>query len=133
MQAINSVNNVMRQSQSLSFQSSNLQQQLLNKFKGYGTYSSGSISAADMQSKYQQWSDDTKSSIATTMAGLGMQNDQLADEDALMRRLEQMGNTAEWRMKAWKVSPPRTLCRANCLHWVGVETTGPGARCSQRV
>src|SRR3546814_1738273 len=40
MQAINSVNNVMRQSQSLSFQSSNLQQQLLNKFKGYGTYRS---------------------------------------------------------------------------------------------
>src|SRR3546814_2484650 len=58
MQAINSVNNVMRQSQSLSFQSSNLQQQLLNKFKGYGTYNSGSISAADMQGKYQQWSDD---------------------------------------------------------------------------
>src|SRR3546814_3434066 len=44
MQAINSVNNVMRQSQSLSFQSSTLQQQLLNKFKGYGTYNSGSIS-----------------------------------------------------------------------------------------
>src|SRR3546814_12480659 len=80
----------MRQSQSLSFQSSNLQQQLLNKFKGYGTYNSGLISAADMQGKYQQWSDDTTSSIATTMAGLGMQNAQIADEDALMRRLEQM-------------------------------------------
>src|SRR3546814_17262296 len=60
MQAINSVNNVMRQSQSLSFQSSNLQQQLLNKFKGYGTYNSGSISAADMQGKYQQWSDEDR-------------------------------------------------------------------------
>src|SRR3546814_7264478 len=66
IQAINSVNNVMRQSQSLSFQSSNLQQQLLNKFKGYGTYNSGSISAADMQCKYQQWSDDTRSEEHTS-------------------------------------------------------------------
>src|SRR3546814_15114340 len=100
MQAINSVNNVMRQSQSLSFQSSNLQQQLLNKFKGYGTYTSGSISAADMQGKYQQWSDDTNSSIATTMAGLGMKNDHLAHEDEVIRSLEQMGNTTYRRMTA---------------------------------
>src|SRR3546814_16584360 len=48
MQAINSVNNVMRQSQSLSFQSSNLQQQLFNTFMGHGTYTSGSISDSVM-------------------------------------------------------------------------------------
>src|SRR3546814_6363823 len=72
MQAINSVNNVMRQSQSLSFQSSNLQQQLLNKFKGYGPYNSGSLSDADMQGTYRHWSDDTNSAIATTLEGLGL-------------------------------------------------------------
>src|SRR3546814_20020621 len=84
-----------------------------------------------MQGKYQQWSDDTNSSIATTMAGLGMQNDQLADEDALMRRLEQMGNTAEGRMQAWQVRPSRKICCANCLHWVGITSTLPATLCSR--
>ena len=103
MQSINQVNSLMRQAQSLSYQSSNIEQQIRQKYQGYGAYSSGGVSSAGMASKYQQWSDDTNSSVSSTMRALGLQNDQLGDEDALMRQLEGMGNTAQGRMQAAQV------------------------------
>lgn len=103
MQSINQVNNLLRQAQSLSYQSRNIEQQIRQRYQGYSGYSSAGVTSAGMASKYQQWSDDTNSSVAATMRGLGLQNDQMADEDALMKQLEAMGNTAQGRMQAAQV------------------------------
>lgn len=103
MQSINQVNSLLRQAQSLSYQSSNIEQQIRQRYQGYGSYSSAGVTSAGMAAKYGQWSDDTNSSLAATMKALGLQNDQLGDEDALMRQLEAMGNTAQGRMQAAQV------------------------------
>ena len=103
MQSINSVNNLLRQAQSLSYQSANIEQQIRSKYQGYSGYSGAGITSATMQDKYRQWSDDTNSALTTTMQALGLQNDQLGDEDALMRQLESMGDTAQGRMQAAQV------------------------------
>ncbi len=101
MQSINSVNNLLRQAQSLAYQSGNIEQQIRQRYQGYNAYANGSgVSMAD---KYNQWSNETNSSVASTLSALGLQSNQMQDEDALMRRLESMGNTAEGRMQAAQV------------------------------
>ncbi|WP_164521345.1 P-type conjugative transfer protein TrbJ [Sphingomonas sp. ABOLF] len=103
MQAINQVNSLLQQAQSLSYQSGNIEQQIRSRYQGYGTYSSNGMTSSDMAAKYRQWSDETNSSIGATMRALGLQNSQLADEEAVMRQLESMGNTAQGRMQAAQV------------------------------
>lgn len=103
MQAIRNVNQSMQQLQALSYQSRNIEQQIRQKYQGYNGYSNGGVTSAGMSAKYGEWSADTNASIAATMRGLGIQNDQLDDEDVLMRQLEGMGNTAQGRMQAAQV------------------------------
>lgn len=103
MQAINQVNSLLQQAQSLSYQSGNIEQQIRSRYQGYGSYANNGMTSADMAAKYRQWSDETNSSLSATMRALGLQNSQMADEDALMRQLEGMGNTAQGRMQAMQV------------------------------
>lgn len=101
MQNINRVNQLMNNVQSLSYQGNNIEQQIRQRYQGYSAYSgNGSTS---ITGKYNQWSNETNSSISATMAALGMQNNQFSDEDALMRQLEAMGNSAQGRMQAAQV------------------------------
>ncbi|WP_240008364.1 P-type conjugative transfer protein TrbJ [Pseudaquidulcibacter saccharophilus] len=101
MQNINRVNQLMNDVKSLSYQGNNIEQQIRQRYQGYSTYSGSGINS--ITGKYNQWSDETNSSIQATLAALGMQNSQMNDEDALMRQLEAMGNSAQGRMQAAQV------------------------------
>lgn len=101
MQNINRVNQLMNNVQSLSYQGNNIEQQIRQKYQGYATYSGNA--STSITGKYNQWSTDTNSSIKATLSSLGVQNSQMDDEDALMRQLEAMGNSAQGRMQAAQV------------------------------
>lgn len=101
MQNINRVNQLMNNVQSLSYQGNNIEQQIRQRYQGYSAYSGSGNSS--ITGKYNQWSNETNSSISATLAALGIQNNQFADEDALMRQLEAMGNSAQGRMQAAQV------------------------------
>lgn len=103
MQSIAAVNNLLRQAQSLSYQSANIAAEIQSRYAGYGSYAGQTLTRQAMAAKYQQWSSETNSSVATTLQGLGLHSDQFADEDALMRQLESMGNSAQGRMQAAQV------------------------------
>ena len=101
MQNINRVNQLMNNVQSLSYQGNNIEQQIRQRYQGYSAYSGSGNNS--IMGKYNQWSNETNSSISATLAALGMQNNQFVDEDALMRQLEAMGNSAQGRMQAAQV------------------------------
>ena len=101
MQNINRVNQLMNDVKSLSYQGNNIEQQIRQRYQGYSTYSGSGINS--ITGKYNQWSNETNSSIQATLAALGMQNSQMNDEDALMRQLEAMGNSAQGRMQAAQI------------------------------
>lgn len=101
MQNINQVNQLMHNVQSLSYQGNNIEQQIRQRYQGYNTYSGSGVNS--ISGKYNQWSNETNSSIQTTLSALGMQNSQMNDEDALMRQIEAMGNSAQGRMQAAQV------------------------------
>lgn len=101
MQNINRVNQLMNNVQSLSYQGNNIEQQIRQRYQGYAAYSG--TGSSSVTGKYNQWSNETNSSIKSTLAALGMQNSQMDDEDALMRQLEAMGNSAKGRMQAAQV------------------------------
>jgi len=101
MQNINRVNQLMQNVQSLSYQGGDIEQQIRQRYQGYATYSGNG--ANSIAGKYDQWSNETKSSIGATLSAIGLQNSQMQDEDALMRQLEEMGNSAQGRMQAAQI------------------------------
>ena len=101
MQNINRVNQLMNDVKSLSYQGNNIEQQIRQRYQGYSTYSGSG--ANSITGKYNQWSNETNSSITATLSALGLQNSQMDDEDALMRQLESMGNSATGRMQAAQI------------------------------
>ncbi len=101
MQSINRVNQLMQNVQSLSYQGTDIEQQIRQRYQGYATYSGNG--ANSIAGKYNQWSNETKSSVAATLGAIGLQNNQLDDEDALMHQLEEMGNSAQGRMQAAQI------------------------------
>ena len=101
MQNINRVNQILNDAKSLSYQGNNIEQQIRARYQGYANYSGSG--GTNIQGKYQQWSQETSSSIGSTLKALGLQNSQFEDEDALLRQLEQMGNTSQGRMQAAQI------------------------------
>ena len=103
MDAIRDVNNLVGQAKTLSYQVSNIDKQIADRYRGYGSYAAGGLTVTGLVDKYEQWSTEANASTASTLAALGLQNRQFNDEDALMAQLERMGSTAEGQMQALQV------------------------------
>jgi P-type conjugative transfer protein TrbJ len=100
---ITEVNALMAQSQALSYASSNLASAFAARFPGYQQYASGTISSASMAGKYQQWSNDTNSTVLSTLQAAGLQASQMQDEAGTLRQLESMSGSASGQMQALEV------------------------------
>ena len=103
MEAIREVNNLVGQAKTLSYQSVNLDREIAQRYRGYGSYAAGGLTVTGLVDKYEQWSTEANASTASTLAAIGLQNRQFGDEEALMAQLEQMGATAEGQVQAIQV------------------------------
>jgi len=101
---IKKLNDLLAQAKSLSIVSSNLDASFAEKYKDFNSYVSGQIGEEAVTKKYQQWSEDTNSSVLTALKAAQLSNSQIeADEDNQLRQLEGLADTAEGRMQAIQV------------------------------
>ncbi len=99
------VTSLLGQAKSLSFTSAGLDGQFAQKYKNYNVYVSQKLNAEGLDQKYQQWSEDTNSSVLTTLKAANLQSTQMeGDEETLFKQLEDMSTTAEGRMQAIQVA-----------------------------
>ncbi len=100
---IDRVNALMAQSQALSYASSNLAGAFAARFPSYQQYASGTVTSASMQGKYQQWSNDTNSTVLSTWQAAGLQASQMQNEEGTLSQLESMSSSAGGQMQALEV------------------------------
>jgi P-type conjugative transfer protein TrbJ len=101
------------QAQSLSVTSTSLDADFRNKFKDYEAYVKDQLGVDGLADKYQQWSEDTNSSVLTSLKAAREQTQQLeGSEETLFQGLEQLATTAEGRMQALQVANQIALAGA---------------------
>jgi P-type conjugative transfer protein TrbJ len=101
------------QARSLSVTSVGLDGQFAEKYKDYEAYLADKLDTQALGAKYQQWSEDTNSSVLTTLKAANLQVRQIeGDEAALFTALEGMSETAEGRMQAIQVANQIALAAA---------------------
>lgn len=99
------VTSLLGQAKSLSFTSAGLDGQFSQKYKDYNAYVTQKLDAEALGRKYRQWSEDTNSSVLTTLKAANLQGSQMeGDEETLFKQLEDMSSTAEGRMQAIQVA-----------------------------
>ena len=99
------ITQLLGQAKSLSYASAGLDGQFTQKYKDYNAYVTQKLDAEALGRKYQQWSEDTNSSVLTTLKAANLQNSQMeGDEETLFKQLEDMSTTAEGRMQAIQVA-----------------------------
>jgi len=107
------VSTLLTQAKSLSFNATGLDGQFAQKYRDYNAYLGEEMGSDTFDQKYQQWSDDTNSSVLTTLKAAGLHSSQIeGSEDALFRELESMASTAEGRMQALQVANQIALSAA---------------------
>jgi P-type conjugative transfer protein TrbJ len=101
------------QAQSLSVTSASLDADFRNKFKDYEAYVKDRLGVDGLAGKYQQWSEDTNSSVLTSLKATREQTQQIEGSEAtLFQGLEQLATTAEGRMQALQVANQIALAGA---------------------
>jgi P-type conjugative transfer protein TrbJ len=107
------VTSILGQAKSLSFTSASLDGQFAQKYKDYKTYAGQTLDTDVLAQQFQQWSEDTNSSVLSTLKAANLQNTQLeGDEETLLKQLEEMASTAEGRMQALQVANQISIAAA---------------------
>jgi P-type conjugative transfer protein TrbJ len=103
---IRATNTVLSQAQSLSYLLGTLDAAFAKKYSNYNTYVSGTaLNSQTMAAKYQQWSADTNSSVATTLKAAGTQSAQITGaEDQLLQSLQSQATGANGQLQALQVA-----------------------------
>jgi len=91
------------QAKSLSFTSANLDGQFAEKYGDYKAYLAKQLGQDTLGDKLQQWSEDTNSSVLSTLKAAGLADQQQGEDDGFLRQLESLATTAEGRMQAIQV------------------------------
>ena len=101
------------QAKSLSATSADLEGKFAEKYKDYNAYLADKLDTEALGEKYQQWSEETNSSVLTTLKAANLQARQIeGDEAALFTALEGLSGTAEGRMQALQVANQIALAAA---------------------
>lgn len=113
MSEIKKVASLLNEAKSLSAASADLEQQFAEKYKDYNSYVDDKLNLDGLSDKYQQWSEDTNSSVLTTLKAAGLHAGQIeGEEDTLLKELEGKATTAEGRMQALQVANQIALASA---------------------
>jgi P-type conjugative transfer protein TrbJ len=101
---IRRVNALLAQAKSLSYAGAGLDAAFAKKYADYNAYAARTLGEGDLTAKYQQWSEDTNASVLSTLKAAGLTAEQIeGEEDAYLRSLEALAQTAEGRMQAAQV------------------------------
>lgn len=98
-----SINNVIESAQGLAYTASNLDEQFAQRYGSFEGYRQAGVSDAQLQNKYRQWSEESNSSVLTTMRALGVQSASMNSEAALLRQLQARAGNAQGQMQAVQV------------------------------
>ncbi len=99
------LNTLLGQAKSLSYTSADLDGQFAAKYGDYKAYAAKQAGDETLAAKLQQWSEDTNSSVLSTLKAAGIANQQIhGEDDAYLRQLESLAETAQGRMQAIQVS-----------------------------
>ncbi len=97
---LNRLAGLVRQGQALAYSLSNLDQEFQNRFKGYNFYLNQNMTGQQFSTQYATWTKQTQDTIRGCMLAGHEQMEGLGDEEADMRRLLQLSESAEGRMQA---------------------------------
>lgn len=100
---LNSINSLIERGQSLAYTASNLDEQFAQRYGSFEGYRQAGVSDAQLQDKYRQWSEDSRSSVLTTLQALGVQSRDMNSEAALLRQLQARAGNAQGQMQAISV------------------------------
>jgi P-type conjugative transfer protein TrbJ len=101
---IRRLNALLGQAKSLSFTGAGLDAQFTKKYADYNAYLAQGLGEEGLAAKYQQWSEETNSSVLTTLKAAGLSAEQIeGEEDAYLRSLEDRATGAEGRMQAIQI------------------------------
>jgi type IV secretion system protein TrbJ len=101
---IRRLNSLIAQAKSLSFAAGDLDARFSEKYKDYNSYVRDQVGEGALAGKFQQWSEDTNSSVLISLKAAGLSNAQIeGEEDEYLRSLERLAETVEGRMQAIQV------------------------------
>jgi P-type conjugative transfer protein TrbJ len=104
---------LLEQATSLSITSADLDGKFAEKYKDYNAYLADKLDSEVLGAKYQQWSEDTNSSVLTTLKAANLQARQIeGDEATLFSALQGLSETAGGRMQAIQVANQIALAAA---------------------
>jgi P-type conjugative transfer protein TrbJ len=104
LQDFRQLQQLMAKSKALAYSASNLDGQFASKYSTYDAYLTRQMGTSAWQNKYSQWSKEGTDNALYTLKGLGIQAEQMQEEQALMQRLQGMAGSAEGRMQALQVA-----------------------------
>jgi len=102
LSSLNKLSSVVRQGESLAYSLSSLDEVYRRKFPSFESYLTRQPSwdGSFYASKYQEWSQTNRDTIASAMAAVGLQAEQFGDEEATMMMLQEMSSSSVGRMQA---------------------------------
>ena len=110
---IRQVTALLDQAKSLSITSTDLDGKFAAKYKDYSAYVRDKLDPQTLDAKYRQWSEDTNSSVLTTLKAANLQVSQIeGDEASDLAELESLATTAQGRMQALQVANQIALAAA---------------------
>lgn len=100
---IAAVNQVFDQARGIAYSASNLDQQFAQRYGSLDSYQQAGVGSAQLQDKYRQWNAESSDAVRQTMRALGVQNQGMATEQELLRRLQSQARSAEGQMQTLAV------------------------------
>jgi P-type conjugative transfer protein TrbJ len=101
---IQKLNALLQQSKALAFSAGNLDSQFAQRYQGYKTYAASQMNSADWRNKYNQWSREASDNALYALKAANAQNIAMQDENALMKRLQALSQSAQGRMEALQIA-----------------------------
>lgn len=94
--ALGKLQGLVSRGQSISYTLQNLDQQFMNKYRGFGNYGSGGTYAT----QYKSWSETAMDGIKSALSAQGLQASDFATEQSTMDQLNSMSSSANGTVSA---------------------------------
>lgn len=91
---------IVSQGQGIAFSMGNIDDVLKQRFQSYADFKSKLPQGQDFSSAWQRWSDTNRDTIAGTLKAANLTAEQFSSEEATMRQLRSMSESADGQMKA---------------------------------
>lgn len=94
---------IVSQGQGIAFSMGNIDDVLKQRFQSYADFKTKLPEGQDFSSAWQSWSDTNRDTIAGTLKAANLTAEQFSSEEATMRQLRSMSESADGEMKALQV------------------------------